>query len=152
MTTETRLLRSEDETRAFAAELVRRLGPGAVFALHGDLGAGKTRFAQGAARALGVAGVVSSPTFALILEHPTASGGRFLHMDLYRLGDEREVENLGFEELVDSAEATVIEWPDVAAGLLPPRTVHVTLDIQPDDSRLATVALPGSSKSRVPTP
>lgn len=150
MTAETRLLRSEAETRAFAAGLARSIGPGAVFALHGDLGAGKTRFAQGVARALGVAGVVASPTFALVLEHPTASGGRFIHMDLYRLGDERDVEDLGFEELVDTAEATVIEWPDVAAGLLPSRTVHVTLAVQPDGSRLATVARPPKPQPQNP--
>ena len=142
MAAETRILRDEAETKALAAELVRRCGPGAVFALHGDLGAGKTRFAQGAAEALGVADLVASPTFAIVLEHRTASGGRFAHMDLYRLGDEREAEDLGFEELVESAEASVIEWPDVASGLLPPRTVHVSLDVLPDGSRRATVLLP----------
>ena len=139
---ERRELNGEAATLALAAELVQREGPGAVFALHGALGAGKTRFAQGVARALGVRGLVGSPTFAIVLEHPTASGGRFVHMDLYRLGDEREVEDLGFGELLETAEATVIEWPDVAAGLLPARTVHVTLEA-PDpaapERRLATI-------------
>ena len=125
---ERRELHGEAATMALAAELVQREGPGAVFALHGGLGAGKTRFAQGVARALGVRGLVGSPTFAIILEPATASGGRFVHMDLYRLGDEREVEDLGFGELLETAEAAVIEWPDVAAGLLPERTVHVTLE------------------------
>lgn len=144
MTEETHILRDEAATIAFAGDLARRIGPGAVFALHGDLGAGKTRFAQGVARALGVTDLVASPTFALVLEHRTASGGRFVHMDLYRLGDEREAEDLGFEELVDSAEASVIEWPDVAEGLLPPRTVHVTLAIPADapDTRVATLTIP----------
>ena len=127
MSSERRILHGEAETMAFAGELARRAGRGAVFALHGGLGVGKTRFAQGVARALGVRGLVGSPTFAIVLEHPTASGGRFVHMDLYRLGDEREVEDLGFAELLETAEATVIEWPDVAEGLLPPRTIHVTL-------------------------
>ena len=127
MNDERRILQGESETMAFAGELARQAGRGAVFALHGGLGAGKTRFAQGVARALGVRGLVGSPTFAIVLEHATASGGRFVHMDLYRLGDEREVEDLGFAELLETAEATVIEWPDVAAGLLPPRTIHVTL-------------------------
>lgn len=133
MNGERRLVHGETETMDFAGELVRRAGPGAVFALHGGLGAGKTRFAQGVARALGVQGLVGSPTFAIVLEHATASGGRFVHMDLYRLGDERDVEDLGFEELVETAEATVVEWPDVAAGLLPARTIHVTLEA-PDAS------------------
>lgn len=146
MNAERRLLRGEADTRALAAELVRRHGPGAVFALHGDLGTGKTRFAQGVAAALGVRGLVGSPTFALVLEHPTASGGRFVHMDLYRLADEREAEDLGFGELVESAEATVIEWPDVAAGLLPPRTVHVTLAApDPADPDLRTALVESGS-------
>lgn len=139
---ESRILPDEAATRALAAELLHRSGPHAIFALHGDLGAGKTRFAQGIAQALGVSELVASPTFAIALEHPTAQGGRFIHMDLYRLGDEREAEDLGFEELLDTAEAAVIEWPDIAASLLPPRTIHVTLEIQHDDSRRATILFP----------
>ena len=144
MTQETHRLRDEEATRALAADLVRRFGPGAVFALHGGLGAGKTRFAQGVARALGVQGIVASPTFAIVSEHRTASGGRFVHMDLYRLDDEREAEDLGFAELVENAEATAVEWPDVAESLLPPRTVHVTLDTPPDapGTRVATLRIP----------
>lgn len=142
MGVETAILRSEADTKAFAAAWVKRAGEGAVFALHGDLGAGKTRFAQGVAKALGVKGLVTSPTFAIALEHETAAGGRFVHMDLYRMGEEREVEDLGFEELVENAEASVIEWPDVAGGLLPKRTIHVTLEILPDESRQATVVFP----------
>ena len=144
MNEETYRLRDEEATREFAASLARRFGSGTVFALHGGLGVGKTRFAQGVARALGVSGIVASPTFAIVLEHRTASGGRFVHMDLYRLQDEREVEDLGFRELVESAEATVVEWPDVAEALLPAGTVHVTLTI-PDaepNARLASVVIP----------
>ena len=144
MNEETYRLRDEEATRVFAADLARRFGPGTVFALHGGLGVGKTRFAQGVARALGVSGIVASPTFAIVLEHRTASGGRFVHMDLYRLQDEREVEDLGFRELVESAEATVVEWPDIAEALLPAGTVHVTLTI-PDaelNTRLASVIVP----------
>lgn len=144
MTTETHRLQDESETLALGAALVRRLGPGTVFALHGNLGAGKTRFAQGVARGLGIAGIVASPTFAIVLQHPTPSGAPFVHMDLYRLADGREAEDLGFAELLDSAAATVIEWPDVAEDLLPPRTVHVTLEAPDPDGtvRIATVSLP----------
>ncbi len=131
---EWRDLDGEDETRSLAAELMRRAGRGAVFALHGDLGAGKTRFAQGVARELGVRDAVASPTFALVLEHATRSGGVFLHMDLYRLGCESEAEDIGMAEMLETAEATVIEWPDVAAGLLPPRTIHVTLEAPEETS------------------
>lgn len=139
---ERRILCGEADTRALAAELVHRHGPGVVFALHGDLGAGKTRFAQGVASALGVRDLVGSPTFALVLEHPTASGGRFVHMDLYRLADEREAEDLGFSELLETAEATVIEWPDIAAALLPPHTIHVTLEAtDPTDPDLRTALI-----------
>ncbi len=113
-------------------ELARRFGegarPGSVFALHGGLGAGKTRFAQGIALALGVTEPVWSPTFTLVNEHAGRNHTLLIHMDLYRLGDEQSVEDLGFEELLERATITVIEWPERAGSLLPAHAVHVWLD------------------------
>ena len=127
-----RRVESEAGTVAFAEELARSLPRGSVFAVHGDLGAGKTRFAAGVARALGVRDAVSSPTFALVHEHACPDGGRFLHLDLYRLGDESEVADLGFPEMLDHCAAAVIEWPERAGGLLPPATRHVFIALVPD--------------------
>jgi tRNA threonylcarbamoyladenosine biosynthesis protein TsaE len=118
----------ESETVALARELGVRFGRRAVFALHGDLGAGKTRFAQGLALAIGVNEPVCSPTYTLVNEHVGRDGARFVHMDLYRLADEGDVEDIGFEEFIERAAITAIEWPERAGSLLPRRTVHVWLE------------------------
>ena len=102
---------SESETAAVGRDLAQTLGPGAVVLLVGDLGAGKTAFVRGLAEGLGVApDAVSSPTFTLIQEY---RGGRLslLHVDLYRLDDEREIEELGLQEL-GSDGVVAIEWAD----------------------------------------
>ena len=75
---------STDETKAVAAELAAQTPPGSVYSLHGDLGAGKTVFASGFARALGITEAVSSPTFTIVQEYPFERG-MFFHLDLYRL-------------------------------------------------------------------
>ena len=102
---------SESETAAVGRDLAQTLGPGAVVLLVGDLGAGKTAFVRGLAEGLGAApDAVSSPTFTLIQEY---RGGRLslLHVDLYRLDDEREIEELGLQEL-GSDGVVAIEWAD----------------------------------------
>ena len=101
---------SERETAALAAALARALPRGAVVYVEGELGAGKTAWVRGAARALGVTGAVTSPTFTLIQEY---RGGRLplLHVDLYRLDDPREIDDLGLDELGSGA-VVAIEWAD----------------------------------------
>ena len=100
---------SEDETADVAADLARRLDPGAVVLLYGQLGAGKTAFVRGFVRGRGVAmDEVSSPTFTLIQEY---GGGAVYHVDLYRL-QPAEVDDLGLEELPESGGLLCIEWAD----------------------------------------
>jgi len=109
--TRTLTTNSEPETAAVGRDLARTLRPGAVVLLVGDLGAGKTAFVRGLAEGLGIPpGDVSSPTFTLIQEY---RGGRLplLHVDLYRLDDEREIEELGLEEMGNDG-VVAIEWAD----------------------------------------
>jgi tRNA threonylcarbamoyladenosine biosynthesis protein TsaE len=96
-----------------------------VFALHGELGAGKTVLIQGLAAGLGIAGPVTSPTFVLITEH----AGRLPlhHVDLYRIEDRAEVEGLGLAEILDGEGVTALEWAEKAEPLLPARTIHVRI-------------------------
>ena len=82
------LTRSEDDTRALAARFAEGLKPGDVVLLHGDLGAGKSVFVRGAARALGVTGAMPSPTFTLLI--PYEGRVKLYHFDLYRLSDPEE--------------------------------------------------------------
>jgi tRNA threonylcarbamoyladenosine biosynthesis protein TsaE len=110
---------SAEETEALAAELARTLAPGDVVLVSGDLGAGKTTFVRGAARALGVRVPVTSPTFTIARRY---EDGRVpvSHLDLFRLA-----EGLGDEEpeLLDDELApdrvAFVEWPEVAGGGLP---------------------------------
>lgn len=124
---------SPAETSAVAATLASGLSPGAVLALHGDLGAGKTCFIQGLAKALGVTVAVSSPTYTLINEYR----GRlpFYHADLYRLDDPAEALRAGLDEYLHGDGITAIEWAERASALLPARTIHIHLSSgeQPDE-------------------
>lgn len=122
--------RSPAETEAVARSLGAALGPGAVVALYGDLGAGKTCFVRGLARGLNVRDAVTSPTFALVHEY---AGDRTLyHVDLYRIGSADAAAELGLEEMFDGPGVTVVEWAERAESLLPARTVRIRL-VEGDD-------------------
>ena len=100
---------SEQETAAIASGLARRLPPGSVVLLRGELGAGKTAFVRGFVEGVGIDPYeVSSPTFTVIQEY---GGGRVYHVDLYRLGS-NEVRDLGLEELPESGALVCIEWAE----------------------------------------
>jgi tRNA threonylcarbamoyladenosine biosynthesis protein TsaE len=108
---------TEHETEAAGHDLARTLRAGDAVLLFGDLGAGKTAFVRGLAAGLGVPGSdVSSPTFTLIQEY---RGGRLplFHVDLYRLDDPREIDDLGLDELA-RAGVMAIEWAEKLPGQL----------------------------------
>ena len=109
--TKTTVTHSELETAAVGRELGATLSAGDVVLMVGDLGAGKTAFVRGLAEGLGVPGdEVSSPTFTLVQEY---RGGRLplFHVDLYRLNDPREVDDLGLDEIADDG-VLAIEWAE----------------------------------------
>jgi tRNA threonylcarbamoyladenosine biosynthesis protein TsaE len=124
------LTTSADATRAIAAALSVQLAAGDVVVLVGELGAGKTTFAQGIARGLGVTVPVTSPTFTLVQQY----SGRLpiAHVDVYRLDRVQELHDLGFEELVDGPGVTLIEWGDAVRQVLP--ADHAVVRIEPGDS------------------
>ena len=111
---------SESETAAAGRELASTLSAGDVVLLYGDLGAGKTAFVRGLAEGLGVAPAeVSSPTFTLVQEY---RGGRvpLIHVDLYRLNDAREIDDLGLDEIAAGG-VLAIEWADKLEGAARPK-------------------------------
>ena len=123
--------RSPEETEALGAEYAKTLRPGAVIALEGELGAGKTAFARGVLRGLGYTGRVTSPTFALINEYgPDAEA---VHMDLYRLDDYEELQEIGFEDYLDGERLILCEWPDLLEdeGFSP----ILRIDLRRDDAK-----------------
>lgn len=129
---------SVEETWAVACAFADELKPGDVVCLEGDLGAGKTTFTQGLAAALGARRAVTSPTFCLVVEHPTE---RFLlvHMDLYRLHDADDVLTIGWEDYLSRGAVLFVEWPDRAEDLIPSDAWHVsfTLGEMADARRIA---------------
>ena len=118
------LVGSVEETWALARELAKELKSGDVVCLEGDLGAGKTTFVQGLAAALGVPGRVTSPTFCIVQEHQSPSV-LLVHMDLYRLHGEEDVEAIGWEDYLARGAIFVIEWPERAGSLIPPTARHL---------------------------
>jgi tRNA threonylcarbamoyladenosine biosynthesis protein TsaE len=117
--------RAPEETRAAAAALAALLAPGDVVNLTGELGAGKTAFVQGAARALGVEGPVASPTFVLVREYRGQMP--IYHVDVYRLERLQEVHDLGFEDLLDPAGVVFVEWGDAVESMLPDSHLRIEL-------------------------
>ena len=130
------VVNSVEETWKLAEEFSNELKPGDIVCLEGDLGAGKTTFTQGLAAHLGAKRAVTSPTFCLVVEHPTS---RFLlvHMDLYRLHDADDVLTIGWEDYLARGAVLFVEWPDRAGDLIPPDARHVRFEHLPDspDSR-----------------
>ncbi|MCU4184990.1 tRNA (adenosine(37)-N6)-threonylcarbamoyltransferase complex ATPase subunit type 1 TsaE [Acidiferrimicrobium sp. IK] len=121
-------------TQAVAAALVAFIAAGDVVILGGDLGAGKTAFTQGLARAAGVDEVVTSPTFTLLRPYRTAIGPDLLHADVYRLEQLREVVDLGLPEQLEDGAFAVIEWGERAAPALAPDVLAVTIDFGAGDN------------------
>ena len=101
--------RCEKDTFALAADVAKTLRAGDVILLHGELGAGKTTFTKGLAKALGIEETVTSPTFNYVKEY---QGGRLplFHFDMYRVSDVDEVYELGLEEYFYRGGVVVVEW------------------------------------------
>ncbi len=124
---------------ALATAVGRLARPGCVIALHGNLGAGKTRFAQGIARGLGAKGLVTSPTFTLINEYQGRGGIPFYHVDCYRL-DEKAMAAfvLSLDELMGGMGVMVIEWAERLQRYLPPDHLWVEIQTAGNGGRLFT--------------
>ncbi|MBE7035203.1 MAG: tRNA (adenosine(37)-N6)-threonylcarbamoyltransferase complex ATPase subunit type 1 TsaE [Ruminococcaceae bacterium] len=129
---------SERETRLFAREFASKLQGGDVLCLHGELGVGKTVFAQGLCEALGVTEPVNSPTFTLVNEYE-GSTLTIYHFDLYRIVDADELYEIGFEEMVASGGVTLIEWAERAGGLLPKQRTDIRIERDGENGRRITI-------------
>ena len=128
-------LADEAATLALGARLAPLLVPGFVVTLRGDLGAGKTTLVRGLLRALGFAGRVKSPTYALV-EIYNLSRLDCYHFDFYRLQDPREWIEAGFREVAGTEAVCLIEWPERARGQLPAADLDISLAVR-DHARSA---------------
>lgn len=135
-----RLALTRDELAAWGEALGRAAHAPLVVTLAGDLGAGKTTLAQAICRGYGVAESVTSPTYALVHEYASPRGAVY-HLDLYRLENPRELDGLGWDEIVGAQALVLVEWPERAGGRLP--ADHVALDLEHlpgDDGRRLLLA------------
>ena len=148
----------ETDTQTFAQRLACQPAlRNATLTLHGDLGAGKTTFVRHLLRALGVAGRIKSPTYAVVEPHrapglpaDTAQGQSpeaactapldIWHFDFYRFDDPREWEDAGFRDLFASPGLKLVEWPDKAGDTLPTPDLSLHLHTQDDDSRQVSLS------------
>jgi tRNA threonylcarbamoyladenosine biosynthesis protein TsaE len=129
---------SADQTRRLARAVAPLCRPGDVVLLVGDLGAGKTTFAQGFGAALGVTEPITSPTFVLVRQYPVGDGTPIrvlLHADVYRLDRLHEIVELGLGELVEDGGVALVEWGDAAEPVLGSGALAVRLDMADDDDR-----------------
>jgi tRNA threonylcarbamoyladenosine biosynthesis protein TsaE len=137
MTTRTITTQSEEETAAIGRQVASTLSAGDVLLLYGDLGAGKTAFVRGLAEGLGIRrDEVSSPTFTLIQEY---RGGRLplFHVDLYRIDDPREFDELGLDEIAEEG-VLAIEWAD-KLPTVPRHAIRVTIAYAGESHRAIAV-------------
>ena len=140
--------RSESDTDAFGKLLAELLPNGAVVALCGTLGAGKTRLVQAVAVASGISGAdVSSPTFVLVHEYDQGKRPIY-HFDVYRLDREADFFNLGPEEYFDSEGISFVEWADKMPGILPEDHIAIQIEISDERTRIFRLETHGSRYQR----
>jgi tRNA threonylcarbamoyladenosine biosynthesis protein TsaE len=133
---------SPEKTFETAFELARRHPAASFFYLHGELGAGKTLFTKGIASFHGIApSEIASPTFALVARH---SGGRrvLYHIDLYRIENERELAELGIEELEEEGAVLVVEWAEKLGRRARADAIDVSLEVEGENRRRIKIRCP----------
>lgn len=120
--------RSAEETQQLGSEFAGQLNPGSVLSLSGDLGSGKTEFVKGLARGLGVTNWVTSPTFVLVHEH---TGGRLplYHMDLFRIDQEHDLDEFGFDDYLLRNGVCAVEWGEKFRNRLPADALRICFEI-----------------------
>ena len=116
---------SYDDTMCIAAEFADTLQGGEFIAMYGDLGAGKTAFVQGLAKALGITQHVTSPTFTIVNEYE----GRLVlyHFDVYRIADPDEMYEIGYEDYLDSGGVCIVEWAELIEELFPEDYIKISI-------------------------
>ena len=138
------LSHSEQETEALGMSLARQLKAGDVVAYRGDLGAGKTAFTRGLARGLGCTGRVTSPTFTIVNEYEGEIP--LFHFDLYRLGDEEELWDIGWEDYLSRGGVCAVEWSESFPEALPQDCITVTICRCPEQDDWRRITIEGVSQ------
>jgi tRNA threonylcarbamoyladenosine biosynthesis protein TsaE len=135
-----KITNSQQETFDFARNLTRKLTGGEVLALSGELGAGKTVFAKGIAKGLGVKGDIDSPTFVIMKIYPVRNNKsgikNLVHVDAYRLGSAQDLENIGLKDYLGKKDTiTVIEWAGKVKEIIPSGSFWVDIKTKQENKR-----------------
>ena len=129
-------INSLDTIHEAAKDFIKGMGNGKVFAFYGKMGAGKTTFIKALCEVLGVKDVITSPTFAIINEYTDGNDNPIYHFDFYRIKKLEEVYDMGYEDYFYSGNLCLLEWPELVEDVLPENVIKVTIEEQPDGSRL----------------
>ncbi|ERJ77397.1 hydrolase, P-loop family [Prevotella disiens JCM 6334 = ATCC 29426] len=121
-----------------AKQFIAGIGDNKVFAFYGKMGAGKTTFTKAICEVLGVEDVITSPTFAIVNEYTDREGQPIYHFDFYRIKKLEEVYDMGYEDYFYSNHLCLLEWPELIEDILPENTIKVTIEEQPDGTRVVT--------------
>lgn len=132
-------IQSLDDIRTVAKEFIKQIGDNRLFAFYGNMGAGKTTFIKAICEELGIEDVITSPTFAIVNEYelPADShyGNSVYHFDFYRIKQQEELMDMGFEEYVYSNNLCFMEWPELVEEALPEDVVRIQITANPDGTR-----------------
>ncbi|MCR5453216.1 MAG: tRNA (adenosine(37)-N6)-threonylcarbamoyltransferase complex ATPase subunit type 1 TsaE [Lachnospiraceae bacterium] len=118
---------SAAETEALGISIAKEAKPGDIFTLTGDLGVGKTVFAKGLAKGLGVKEDITSPTFTIVCEYESGLMP-FYHFDVYRIADPEEMEEIGYEDYFYGEGVCLIEWAELIEDILPAKRTAITIE------------------------
>ena len=131
-------INSQEDLKSAALQLLDFAGDEKIFLFEGDMGAGKTTFIKVICEALGVADLVSSPTFSIVNEY-LATDGKIYHFDFYRIKDIREAYDIGYEEYFYSGDRCFVEWPARIAPLIPEHHLKVEIHVTGPETRVITL-------------
>jgi tRNA threonylcarbamoyladenosine biosynthesis protein TsaE len=126
-----------DGLKSAAKQLIEFAGTEKIFLFYGDMGAGKTTFIKSLCEQLGTNDTVTSPTFSIVNEYQ-GKGSKIYHFDFYRLKNQTEALDMGYEEYFYSGDYCLIEWPEKIAGLLPANYIRATIQVSDYNERLLT--------------
>lgn len=129
------------ETQKLGYDFAKVLEKGDIICLYGDLGSGKTTFVQGLAKGLGVKRRIISPTFIIVRSYKLGTNS-FYHIDLYRTENEKDINKLGLEEIVNDPQNIVaIEWAEKLGNLMPAKRIDIRFSFEKENTRKITFNL-----------